>query len=130
VTKSSNIVHFPAAPSSRSGRLLIPARLRDARKFLRISQEELGNRIGVTRQAISQFERGDRSPDPETFSTLVSALEQPIGFFTSEDAPSFGNSSTRFYRKCGSDTVRRREACDTYASGLIPTFGTLDFVLR
>ncbi|MCE2510144.1 MAG: XRE family transcriptional regulator [Alphaproteobacteria bacterium] len=123
---TNNIVHFPAARPDRGGRLLIPARVRDARKFLRLSQEELGDRIGVTRQAISQFERGDRLPDPETFTALVSALEQPPGFFTSEDEPVFGQSTTRFYRKFGSDTARRREACDTYAGWFVQVAKAFD----
>lgn len=125
-TKTDNIVNFPAARSNRSRRLLIPGRLRDARKFLRLSQEELGERIGVTRQAISQFERGDRSPDAETFAAIVDALEQPRGFFTTEDAPVFGAYSTRFYRKFGSDTVRRREACDTYAGWFVQVAKAFD----
>lgn len=105
---------------------MIPARLRDARKFLRISQEELAIKIGVSRQAISQFERGDRSPDAETFAALAAALEQPVGFFTSEAAPVFGAYSTRFYRKFGSDTVRRREASDTVAGWLVQVAKALD----
>lgn len=126
MTGPTNILQFPAARSNRSGRLLIPARLRDARKFLRISQEELAIKIGVSRQAISQFERGDRSPDAETFAALAAALEQPVGFFTSEAAPVFGAYSTRFYRKFGSDTVRRREASDTVAGWLVQVAKALD----
>jgi len=110
-----NIVQFPAARSTGSGRLLIPARLRDARKVLRLSQEELGERVGVTRQAISAFERGSRTPDPDTFAAMASVLDQPIGFFTSADAPTFGDFSTRFYRKFGPETIRRQEASDTYS---------------
>ena len=127
---NNNVFQFPAARLGRGGRLLIPARLRDARKFLRLSQEELGNRIGVTRQAISQFERGDRSPDPETFAALAVALEQPPGFFTTADAPVFGEWTTRFYRKFGSDTVRRREACDTYASWFVQVAKALDSIVN
>jgi Zn-dependent peptidase ImmA (M78 family)/DNA-binding XRE family transcriptional regulator len=97
---------------------------------LRLSQEELGERIGVTRQAISQFERGDRSPDAETFSALVTVLEQPPGFFTTEEAPVFGEYSTRFYRKFGSDTVRRREASDTYAEWFVQVAKTFDDVIN
>ncbi|QDX24822.1 ImmA/IrrE family metallo-endopeptidase [Sphingomonas suaedae] len=110
-----NVVQFPAARSTAGGRLLIPARLRDARKVLRLSQEELGEKVGVTRQAISAFERGSRSPEPATFAALAAALDQPLGFFTSEDAPTFGDFSTRFYRKFGPETIRRQEACDTYS---------------
>jgi Zn-dependent peptidase ImmA (M78 family)/transcriptional regulator with XRE-family HTH domain len=129
-TANDNIVQFPAARSSRNGRLLIPARLRDARKFLRLSQEDLGERIGVTRQAISQFERGERSPDAETFFALVNILAQPPGFFTTEDAPVFGDFSTKFYRKFGSDTVRRREACDTSAGWFVQIAKTFDAIVN
>lgn len=93
---------------------------------MRLSQEELGEEIGVTRQAISQFERGERSPDPETFFDLVTALEQPPGFFTTQDAGVFGEYSTRFYRKFGSDTIRRREACDTYSDWFVQVAKTFD----
>ena len=129
-TKPDNVVQFPAARSNRRGRLLIPARLRDARKFLRLSQEDLGEKIGVSRQAVSQFERGDRSPDAATFAAIVDALEQPPGFFTTEDAPVFGDYSTRFYRKFGSDTVRRRDACDTYAEWLVQVAKVFDGVIN
>lgn len=125
-TNPDNVVQFPAARSQRNGRLLIPARLRDARKFLRLSQEELGDKIGVTRQAVSQFERGDRKPDAATFAAIVNALDQPSGFFTTDDAPNFGKFSTRFYRKFGSDTVRRREACDTSAEWLVQVAKVFD----
>ena len=129
-TNLNNVVQFPAARSSRSGRLLIPARLRDARKFLRLSQEDLGEKIGVSRQAVSQFERGDRSPDAATFASMVTSLEQPPGFFTTEEAPVFGRYSTRFYRKFGSDTIRRRDACDTYAEWFVQVAKVFDGVIN
>lgn len=130
MTASNNVTPFPAARSGRNGRLLIPARLREARKFQRLSQEELGEKIGVTRQAISQFERGDRSPDTATFFALVNALDQPVGFFTTQEGRVFGDYSTRFYRKFGSDTVRRREATDTYAEWFVQVAKTFDDIIN
>lgn len=121
----SNVLDFPARPP-RGGSFLIPSRLRDARKVLRLSQEELGEKIGVTRQAVSAFERGSRSPDADTFSAIVGALHQPAGFFTTEDAPLFGDFSTRFYRKFGPETVRRQEACDTYSGWLVQVARSFD----
>jgi Zn-dependent peptidase ImmA (M78 family)/DNA-binding XRE family transcriptional regulator len=97
---------------------------------MRLSQEDLGEKIGVTRQAISQFERGDRSPDAETFSAIAAVLEQPVGFFTTDEAPVFGEYSTRFYRKFGSDTVRRREASDTYADWFVQVAKTFDNLIN
>lgn len=129
-TEPDNIVQFPAARSNRSGRLLIPARLRDARKFLRLSQEDLAEKIGVSRQAVSQFERGERSPDAATFASMVEALEQPPGFFTTEEPPVFGRYSTRFYRKFGSDTARRRDACDTSAEWLVQVAKVFDGLIN
>lgn len=98
---------------------MIPARLRDARRVLRLTQEELGERVGVSRQAISAFELGDKNPEPQTFSALAAVLGQPIGFFTTEDRPKFGESTTRFYRKFGPDTVRRNEAAEIFSDWFV-----------
>lgn len=120
----SNIVQFPSRPAG--GGRMIPSRLRDARKVKRWSQEELGERIGVTRQAVSAFERGSRLPEPGTFSAIVEQLEQPPAYFTTEDAPIFGDFSTRFYRKFGPDTVRRQEACDTFSQWFVQVARSFD----
>ena len=104
---SDNVLSFPNQPALR----LIPSRLRDARKAARLTQGDLGERVGVTRQAISAYERGDKTPEAATFRKLTEALAQPASFFTSEDRPTFGDFSTRFFRKFGPDTVRRNEAC-------------------
>lgn len=116
----SNIVEFPgAARPNKGGRLLIPSRLRDARKLLRMTQGELGDLTDVSRQAISAFERGEKSPDPRTFSLLANALRQPVAFFTTDDAPKFGETSPSFYRKFGPETLRRNEACGVMGSLLV-----------
>ncbi|MAL56607.1 MAG: hypothetical protein CL682_05465 [Brevundimonas sp.] len=112
----TNIVAFPTAARAASvGRRLIPGRLVDARKAARINQVELSERIGVTRQAVSAYERGEKSPEAETFSRICVALDQPAAFFTSEDAPVFGEFSVRFFRKFGADTQRRNDACAVFA---------------
>ena len=116
----SNIVDFPgAARPNKGGRLLIPSKLRDARKLLRMTQGELGDRTGVSRQAISAFERGDKSPDPRTFALIAGELRQPVTFFTTEDAAKFGETSPPFYRKFGPETIRRNEACGVLSSHLV-----------
>jgi Zn-dependent peptidase ImmA (M78 family)/transcriptional regulator with XRE-family HTH domain len=111
----ANIVEFPsAARATPAGRRLIPARLVDARKAARLNQTELSERIGVTRQAVSTYERGDRIPEAETFSRICEVLAQPAAFFTTEEAPVFGDYSVRFFRKFGPDTARRNDACAVY----------------
>jgi transcriptional regulator with XRE-family HTH domain len=76
-----------------------------------MTQDDLGRRVGVTRQAISSFESGAKSPDPETFVSLASALQQPHAFFTNEDRPIFGKFGSRFFRKTGPETIRGNDAC-------------------
>ncbi len=107
-----NVISFPSVGRAAPlGRRLIPDRLRDARKALRMTQDDLGRRVGVTRQAISSFESGAKSPDPETFVSLASALQQPHAFFTNEDRPIFGKFGSRFFRKTGPETIRGNDAC-------------------
>lgn len=116
------VVRFPgAARVSSVGRLLIPSRLKDARKAARLTQGELGEKIGVTRQAVSAYERGDKVPEPMVFQRIVEALKQPTTFFTGDGPSVFGQFSTRFFRKVGPDTVRRNEACDVLGQWFVQT---------
>jgi Zn-dependent peptidase ImmA (M78 family)/transcriptional regulator with XRE-family HTH domain len=114
----TNVLPFRSLPSGAAGKL-IPSRLRDARKVLRLTQEDLGDRVGVKRQAISAFERGDKKPDPATFVSLAQSLGQPIAFFTTRDAPDFGETSARFFRRFGPDTIRRNDAAHILGSWFV-----------
>jgi Zn-dependent peptidase ImmA (M78 family)/DNA-binding XRE family transcriptional regulator len=124
----NRVAQFPtsAARAIQAGRLLIPSRLRDARKVARLSQGDLGNHIGVSRQAVSAYERGDKSPEPATFLKISEILGQPVSFFTNADRGSFGTQNTRFYRKFGAETVRRNEACSVLGNWLVQTAKYLD----
>jgi len=121
--RNDGVIQFPpaAARAMHAGRLLIPAKLRDARKVARLTQGELGEKIGVTRQAVSAYERGDKSPEPATFQNIAETLGQPVNFFTTPDGPQFGNPSARFYRKVGPDTVRRNDACGVLSDWFVQT---------
>ena len=60
-------------------------RLRKARIFRNLSISELEQKISVTKQAISQYEKNQSTPKPETMFELVSALGFPMAFFTNID---------------------------------------------
>jgi Zn-dependent peptidase ImmA (M78 family)/transcriptional regulator with XRE-family HTH domain len=124
----SSVVQFPgpAVRALQAGRLLIPSRLRDARKVGRLSQTELAERIGVSRQAVSAYERGDKSPEPATFQKIADILQQPVAFFTNGDGAAFGASTTKFFRKFGPDTARRNDACDVLGEWFVQTARYLD----
>jgi transcriptional regulator with XRE-family HTH domain len=92
---NNRVIQFPSAASRamQAGRLLIPSKLRDARKVARLSQGDLANLIGVSRQAVSAYERGDKSPEPTTFQKIAEVLRQPVIFFTGVDREVFGAQS-------------------------------------
>ena len=118
---SKNIVEFRAAHADHIGRLLIPERLTEARIAERLTQTELASRVGVSRQAISTYELGDKKPDPLVMRKIAQTLGQPIAYFTKENRHTFGVHSANFFRKVGADTKRRNQACEIYAKWLAST---------
>jgi Zn-dependent peptidase ImmA (M78 family)/transcriptional regulator with XRE-family HTH domain len=96
----------------RSRARLIPERLREARDAKAMTMEELGAAVGVTRQAISFYESGDRDPDPEMLIRVVGILGQPISFFTTDRPTSMGKRSTMFFRSFKSKTRRTNRKCE------------------
>lgn len=115
---NNKVLEFPSAAHRNDGRFLIPERLSEGRIAARLTQTELASRVGVSRQAISYYEVGDKKPEPATLRRIADELSLPIGFFTRESRPVFGRLSANFYRKTGPDTKRRNQACDVYASWL------------
>ena len=117
----NNVVAFPGGGRGGSVRRLVPSRLRDARLAQRLNQSELAAAINVSRQAISAFEQGEKSPEAETLARIANVLNQPLAFFGTEDPPVFGDSSTRFYRAFGPDTKRRNLMCEVLGKWFVHT---------
>jgi Zn-dependent peptidase ImmA (M78 family)/transcriptional regulator with XRE-family HTH domain len=118
---NSNVLPFSGKQPRAGSRRLIPSRLRDARIARRLNQTELAALVGVTRQAVSAYEQGEKTPDARTLALIVQALDQPVAFFTSKDRPNFGQFSTRFFRAFGPETKRRNLMCDVYANWMVQT---------
>ena len=55
--------------------MLVGNRIKQARKDKNLSQEELGNMIGVTKVSVCGYEKGTRTPAINTFLDLVNILE-------------------------------------------------------
>jgi transcriptional regulator with XRE-family HTH domain len=64
-----------------------PSRLQQARYLGRMTLEELGRKIDVKRQSLSQFEKGQRVPLPETLQRLSNELRVPVEFFLRPKGP-------------------------------------------
>ncbi len=74
---------------------LFGERLRKRRKELRLTQEELGESVGVTRQTVIQWERGSFSPDMEKLGRIAEALECSAAWLLGEaENPEFPQRST------------------------------------
>ncbi|WP_439273527.1 helix-turn-helix domain-containing protein [Pseudochrobactrum sp. HB0163] len=116
MTTTDKIVQFPGtARPTLPGRLLIPERLTEARLASRLTQTELAEKIGVSRQAVSSYESGDKKPDPTVMEAIIHELQLPYAFFTKDNRIDFGIHSAIFFRKVGADTKRRNRACEIYA---------------
>jgi Zn-dependent peptidase ImmA (M78 family)/DNA-binding XRE family transcriptional regulator len=75
----------------------IPERIREAREARGFSGESFAEAIGVSRQAVAQFETGQTSPGGETMSKIIAETGQPISFFTSVP-PRPGEPRSPFFR--------------------------------
>src|SRR6516165_97735 len=117
---NSNVLTFHSKKGGQSRRL-VPSRLRDARIAKRLNQSELAELVGVTRQAISAFEQGVKTPEAATLALIAGVLAQQLSFFTREDRQKFGDLGTRFFRAFGPDTKRRNLMCDVYANWMTQT---------
>jgi transcriptional regulator with XRE-family HTH domain len=57
---------------------IIPKKLRELRAKLRLTQEELSSRSGVSRAKIQSYESGYRKPDIDTLILLLHALNADL----------------------------------------------------
>lgn len=69
---------------SAAERELLSRRLREAREYLNLSQEEVAKRVGIARAAISLIESGQRRVDALELSKFARVYQRPVNYFTSE----------------------------------------------
>ncbi len=55
--------------------MIIGKRLKEARLKKNLSQEQLGNMLGITKVSICGYERGTRTPNMENFLALLEILD-------------------------------------------------------
>jgi len=76
---------------------LIPERIKEAREARGFTLEAFADTLGVSRQAVAQYENGQITPGGEVLSKIVAATAQPLSFFTT--APSrAGEPGAPFWR--------------------------------
>lgn len=77
-------------------RSLNPKRLTEAREAKGITMAELARILDVSRQAVSAFEKGIKSPSPETLSQICRILGFPERFFVSKEGSPDINGPVHF----------------------------------
>lgn len=66
----------------------IGPKIREARKYKQITQEELAQAIGVSDKSISAYESERISPPIKVLEKIAEKTQQPINFFLEEDTQS------------------------------------------
>lgn len=62
----------------------IPERIREAREARGLTIEGFADQLGVTRQAVAQYETGQISPSGETLAKIIAITALPPAFFISQ----------------------------------------------
>ena len=96
----------------------VPERLREARLARGMTTIELAEVIGVTRQAVSQFELGHTTPSGIILAKIIEQLDLPLAFFTKPFQPKQKPFGVTFFRSLRSATKKSRETLTVKAGWL------------
>lgn len=66
-------------------RIQMGERLKEAREYLDLSQDEVARVLGVPRSAVSMIESGQRRIDALELKRLAALYQRPVGHFTGEE---------------------------------------------
>ncbi|WP_277355181.1 helix-turn-helix domain-containing protein [Leptospira meyeri] len=83
-------------------------KLAEIRRIRGYNQSALATEIGLSRNSISLYEKGNTFPESETIHKLANALNVPATFFFKEDEDDFAISSPIFFRKFASSNLTHR----------------------
>jgi len=89
----------------------IGKRLKQAREARGLTTVALAEIVGVTRSAISLYENGNATPQPEILARLTSKLNMPMAFFFKPF--SVAMKDTIFYRSLNSTTRTARSSAES-----------------
>lgn len=90
---------------------VIPSRITEAREACALSMGDLAERIGVTRQSISKYERGIMSPSLDVLQSISFLLHFPVDFFYKEEMDVRTGTSPLFFRSKSNISKKVKTAC-------------------
>lgn len=91
--------------SQSRGNILFGERLKEGRMFRKMTQSDLAHELGISKQAVSQYETGANLPKQEVLEKIYEVLDLPNEYFTKEIE--YNISTPVFFRKL--KTAARRD---------------------
>jgi transcriptional regulator with XRE-family HTH domain len=79
-----------SAKDENVDRQRLGARLREAREYLGLSQDEVAKYLGIPRTALSHIESGQRGVDALELKKMAQLYKKPVVYFTGESQPDAG----------------------------------------
>lgn len=86
-----------------------PERLKEIRIVRKMTQNQLAETIGVTKQAVSKYELGKSIPSSEVISRILEVLNIPGHFLNKESLELTGKNSVLFFRTASTTTMSEIE---------------------
>lgn len=108
-----------AAPED-SDRVGLAGKLRDAREYVGLSQDEVAKAVGIARSAISLIENGQRRVDALELKRLAQLYGRTVSYFTGDvkSAPTFPAEVEHLARTASTLSRRDQEELARFAEFL------------
>ncbi len=90
---------------------VIPSRITEAREACALSMGDLAERIGVSRQSVSKYEKGIMSPSVDVLQSISFLLHFPVEFFYKEEIGAGTGTSPLFFRSKSNIAKKVKTAC-------------------
>ena len=85
--------------------MLIGKRIKDMRLEKGMSQQELGDMIGVTKVSICGYENGTRTPSLETFCILADIFETTTDYLLGREVPVVTEDGSEYIGSISKDDI-------------------------
>jgi Zn-dependent peptidase ImmA (M78 family)/DNA-binding XRE family transcriptional regulator len=100
-------------------------KLIEIRKIRGYNQSSLATEIGLSRNSISLYEKGNTIPELETVHRLSKALKIPVGYFYKQNDVEIKIESPIFFRKLVSSNVNHRLMAEGRINWLVRIYSIL-----
>ena len=85
--------------------MLVGKRIKDMRLEKGMSQQELGDLIGVTKVSICGYENGTRTPSLETFGILADIFETTTDYLLGREVPIVNEEANEYIGSISKDDI-------------------------